>query len=169
MRRDLHIHGGKFFLLWPLAGLQIARRIWAFFPISQMSSNFNEHCAQRSLQLDFPRTATWLFPSIPRPPFDAFLCSSSSPLDQTSTSRLSQLGFVFITVLNHRPFISERSSSSISPVKMRYQNWDVLIFPDLSKIPFQEFKTSCSVIQDPGKWTHLRTICLASHVSNSRH
>jgi hypothetical protein len=35
---------------------------------------------------------------------------------------------------------------------MRYQNWDVLLFPDLSKIPFQEFKTSCSVIQDPGEW-----------------
>jgi hypothetical protein len=34
---------------------------------------------------------------------------------------------------------------------MRYQNWDVLLFPDLSKIPFQEFKTSCSVIQDPGE------------------
>ncbi|KAE9381698.1 hypothetical protein N431DRAFT_539284 [Stipitochalara longipes BDJ] len=32
---------------------------------------------------------------------------------------------------------------------MRYQNWDVLLFPDLSKIPLQEFKTSCSVIQDP--------------------
>ncbi|PMD51800.1 uncharacterized protein K444DRAFT_647793 [Hyaloscypha bicolor E] len=32
---------------------------------------------------------------------------------------------------------------------MRYQNWDVLLFPDLSKIPFQEFKTSCSVVQDP--------------------
>jgi len=35
---------------------------------------------------------------------------------------------------------------------MRYQNWDVLVFPDESKIPLQEFKTSCQVIQDPGKW-----------------
>lgn len=33
---------------------------------------------------------------------------------------------------------------------MRYQNWDVLVFPDSSKIPMQEFKTSCQVIQDPG-------------------
>ncbi|KUJ22447.1 uncharacterized protein LY89DRAFT_762652 [Mollisia scopiformis] len=32
---------------------------------------------------------------------------------------------------------------------MRYQNWDVLVFPDPSKIPLQEFKTSCQVIQDP--------------------
>ncbi|RKF72725.1 hypothetical protein GcM1_247187 [Golovinomyces cichoracearum] len=31
---------------------------------------------------------------------------------------------------------------------MRYNNWDVLLFPGLSKIPQQEFKTSCHVIQD---------------------
>jgi hypothetical protein len=35
---------------------------------------------------------------------------------------------------------------------MRYQDWDVLVFPELSKIPLQEFKTSCQVIQDPGKY-----------------
>tara|TARA_R110002033_G_scaffold142091_1_gene180522 strand:+ start:48 stop:413 length:366 start_codon:yes stop_codon:yes gene_type:complete len=33
---------------------------------------------------------------------------------------------------------------------MRYQNWDVLLFPDQYKVPLQEFKTSCQVIQDPG-------------------
>lgn len=36
---------------------------------------------------------------------------------------------------------------------MRYQNWDVLVFPGLPeqcKIPLQEFKTSCTVIQDSG-------------------
>ncbi|KAF7870070.1 uncharacterized protein EAF02_009260 [Botrytis sinoallii] len=32
---------------------------------------------------------------------------------------------------------------------MRYQNWDVLMFPhELCKIPMQEFKTSCQVVQD---------------------
>ncbi|KFY37578.1 hypothetical protein V495_07093 [Pseudogymnoascus sp. VKM F-4514 (FW-929)] len=31
---------------------------------------------------------------------------------------------------------------------MRYQNWDVLLFSDKSKIPIQEFKTTCHVIQD---------------------
>ncbi|CAG8982609.1 hypothetical protein HYALB_00008101 [Hymenoscyphus albidus] len=31
---------------------------------------------------------------------------------------------------------------------MRYQNWDVLLFPEQSKIPQQEFKTACQVIQD---------------------
>ncbi|PMD25145.1 hypothetical protein NA56DRAFT_565658 [Hyaloscypha hepaticicola] len=36
---------------------------------------------------------------------------------------------------------------------MRYQNWDVLLFPELSKIPLQEFKVSCSVIQDPERHT----------------
>lgn len=33
---------------------------------------------------------------------------------------------------------------------MRYQNWDALVFPDECKIPLQEFKTSCQVIQDSG-------------------
>ncbi|OBT73905.1 hypothetical protein VF21_08286 [Pseudogymnoascus sp. 05NY08] len=31
---------------------------------------------------------------------------------------------------------------------MRYQNWDVLLFSDKSKVPIQEFKTTCHVIQD---------------------
>jgi hypothetical protein len=37
--------------------------------------------------------------------------------------------------------------------KMRYQNWDILVFPDshdVCKIPLQEFKAACHVIQDPG-------------------
>lgn len=33
---------------------------------------------------------------------------------------------------------------------MRYQNWDVLLFPEASKIPIQEFKTTCHVIKDQG-------------------
>ena len=32
---------------------------------------------------------------------------------------------------------------------MRYANWDVLLFPDGSKAPLQEFKTGCYVVQDP--------------------
>ncbi|PKY00636.1 hypothetical protein P168DRAFT_313405 [Aspergillus campestris IBT 28561] len=31
---------------------------------------------------------------------------------------------------------------------MRYENWDVLLFPDTSKIPIQEFKTQCFVTKD---------------------
>lgn len=34
---------------------------------------------------------------------------------------------------------------------MRYQNWDVLLFSDKSKVPIQEFKATCHVIQDSGK------------------
>ncbi len=34
---------------------------------------------------------------------------------------------------------------------MRYQNWDVLLFSDKSKVPIQEFKTTCHVVQDSGK------------------
>ncbi|KAI9729326.1 MAG: hypothetical protein M1834_006997 [Cirrosporium novae-zelandiae] len=31
---------------------------------------------------------------------------------------------------------------------MRYQNWDVLLFPENHRAPIQEFKTACNVIQD---------------------
>lgn len=33
---------------------------------------------------------------------------------------------------------------------MRYQDWDVILFPGESNIPFQEFRTSCLCTQDPG-------------------
>ncbi|KAF7622552.1 hypothetical protein F9C07_2246934 [Aspergillus flavus] len=33
---------------------------------------------------------------------------------------------------------------------MRYENWDVLLFPENSKVPIQEFKTQCFVIKDRG-------------------
>ncbi|PLB49584.1 hypothetical protein P170DRAFT_510115 [Aspergillus steynii IBT 23096] len=33
---------------------------------------------------------------------------------------------------------------------MRYENWDVLLFPESSKVPLQEFKTQCFVIKDTG-------------------
>ncbi|PYH42196.1 uncharacterized protein BP01DRAFT_138889 [Aspergillus saccharolyticus JOP 1030-1] len=31
---------------------------------------------------------------------------------------------------------------------MRYENWDVLLFPETSKVPLQEFKTQCFVTKD---------------------
>lgn len=33
---------------------------------------------------------------------------------------------------------------------MRYMNWDVLLFPNGSKVPLQEFKSACYITQDPG-------------------
>lgn len=33
---------------------------------------------------------------------------------------------------------------------MRYTNWDVLLFPERSKVPIQEFRTQCCVISDKG-------------------
>ncbi|KAI9835467.1 MAG: hypothetical protein M1819_002385 [Sarea resinae] len=32
---------------------------------------------------------------------------------------------------------------------MRYLDWDVIIFPENSRVPIQEFKTGCFVVQDP--------------------
>jgi hypothetical protein len=40
---------------------------------------------------------------------------------------------------------------------MRYQNWDVLIFPERSKVPLQEFKTQCLVTQDHGRCSIIAT------------
>lgn len=31
---------------------------------------------------------------------------------------------------------------------MRYENWDILLFPEGSKVPVQEFKTQCFVTKD---------------------
>ena len=36
-------------------------------------------------------------------------------------------------------------------VIMRYQDWDVLLFPRGSRAPLQEFRTGCFVIPDPGR------------------
>ncbi|KAI9677205.1 MAG: hypothetical protein M1829_002779 [Trizodia sp. TS-e1964] len=36
---------------------------------------------------------------------------------------------------------------------MRYQNWDILLFPRGSKTPVQEFKTRCAVVQTSGLHT----------------
>lgn len=35
--------------------------------------------------------------------------------------------------------------------RMRYEHWDVLLFPENSKIPVQEFKTQCFVTKDRGE------------------
>ena len=38
---------------------------------------------------------------------------------------------------------------------MRYEDWDILLFPKDSKIPFKEFLTSCHVVNDVGKLLNL--------------
>ncbi|KFY15542.1 hypothetical protein V492_01924 [Pseudogymnoascus sp. VKM F-4246] len=51
---------------------------------------------------------------------------------------------------------------------MRYQNWDVLLFSDKSKIPIQEFKTTCHVIQDSGKTVDGTASLLVNFTSQKR-
>ena len=44
---------------------------------------------------------------------------------------------------------------------MRYENWDVLLYPqggDHARIPLQEFKTDCDVVQDPSKFLGLSNV-----------
>lgn len=36
-------------------------------------------------------------------------------------------------------------------VAMRYMNWDLLLFPNASRVPLQEFKGACYVTPDPGR------------------
>lgn len=51
---------------------------------------------------------------------------------------------------------------------MRYQNWDVLLFSDKSKVPIQEFKTTCHVIQDSGKAVDGVAYLLVDFISQAR-
>lgn len=54
--------------------------------------------------------------------------------------------------LDYLPETRERRASVyLSTCKMRYENWDVLLFPEDSNVPIQEFKTECSVTQGRGK------------------
>lgn len=45
---------------------------------------------------------------------------------------------------------------------MRYENWDVLLFPENSKVPIQEFKTQCFVTKDEGSYLQFDRIELSS-------
>jgi hypothetical protein len=61
--------------------------------------------------------------------------------------------------------LQKQASCICRELKMRYQTWDVLVFPDHCKIPLQEFKTSCQVIQDPGIPPQFLAIILRLFVS----
>lgn len=39
----------------------------------------------------------------------------------------------------------------VTSIKMRYEDWDVLLFPRDCGIPFREFGVTCQVVQDTGK------------------
>ena len=51
---------------------------------------------------------------------------------------------------SNRFLCSYPHSNPLQPQAMRYLDWDVLLFPDDSKIPIQEFKTGCFITADPG-------------------
>ena len=38
---------------------------------------------------------------------------------------------------------------------MRYEDWDILLFPGTSKAPIKEFKVACHVVHDPGAFGEL--------------
>lgn len=60
---------------------------------------------------------------------------------------------------------------------MRYEDWDVILFPRDSHVPIQEFKTACYSSQDASKWstiaTHDRTpasdILLTTQIAGGSH
>ena len=47
---------------------------------------------------------------------------------------------------------------------MRYDGWDVILFPKESHIPIQEFKTACYVSPDECKWPAFRSLQLSATV-----
>lgn len=44
-----------------------------------------------------------------------------------------------------------RSLSQHAPVNMRYEDWDILLFPQGCEVPMKEFKVACHVVHDPGE------------------
>jgi hypothetical protein len=47
-------------------------------------------------------------------------------------------------------YLPSYGQSFILSRAMRFENWDVLLFPEGSKVPIQEFKTQCFVTKDVG-------------------
>lgn len=46
-----------------------------------------------------------------------------------------------------------KSFSQHAPVNMRYEDWDILLFPRGCEVPMKEFKVACHVVHDPGEPT----------------
>jgi hypothetical protein len=44
----------------------------------------------------------------------------------------------------------EHSNLSSKPDAMRYQDWDILLYPKDCEVPFKEFKTTCYAVQEGG-------------------
>lgn len=45
---------------------------------------------------------------------------------------------------------------------MRYDNWDVIVFPKESAIPIQEFRTACYTTQDERELSLLLSTCCSN-------
>ena len=77
------------------------------------------------------------------------------PRNHRDTSSLSYPSQFRNSIFNlfFKVFLSTNKILQAQIAVMRYQNWDVLIFPLVgeSKTPLQEFGTTCTVNQDPGK------------------
>lgn len=82
------------------------------------------------------------------------LCSLKMSLTFTHTSIYSYLSLS--RLMKRLDSCAVRCSASSLFIRcqhysMRYQNWDVLLFPGDSRIPIQEFNTACHVITDQSK------------------
>jgi hypothetical protein len=52
---------------------------------------------------------------------------------------------------------------------MRYDNWDVIVFPKESAIPIQEFRTACYTTQDERESSLLFSACCSNLVDLISH
>ena len=81
-------------------------------------------------------------------------CFSHSPPSSTCP-RLLIYGGLLPPSLPTGPYCSFTASLCLNvptpQSKMRYQDWDILLFPEGSKAPIQEFKTQCHVTLDLGE------------------
>ena len=53
----------------------------------------------------------------------------------------------FFTYIHRK---TQQSLPSSKPDVMRYQDWDILLYPKDCEVPFKEFKTTCYAVQEGG-------------------
>ena len=54
-------------------------------------------------------------------------------------------------LLNTNEYLTRRQTAqSLCADTMRYENWDILLFPRDCKVPIKEFKVACHVVYDSG-------------------
>lgn len=123
----------------------ISSLIWLFFPLLFLEAHLNCPCLSKLLQSSLAYAVATSLNN------DAQLRCLAMSSDNALCSSCGRKPLILKKSHSPRP-LQHIIRWPLGISRMRYQNWDVLVFPDQCKIPLQEFKTACQVIQDPGEY-----------------